>query len=228
MKIIFYQKRNFLPMKFLLIGLILLLLPLSACQKQINYFDYVSELRRDIFLAEVDGFSLRIYNVVKETPYAPDGIPKERSARVETYLVPPDGSKTCHLTFTINQNTYGGEMSFDNVKSEYYYACTLDISSASEIPCRIEYGDKTLEITARSVRTADTLTPEHILHSLQETEADLFTSLTDKYGFMGEIYIRLLYEDAPYYYVGVIDRQSKTYAFLLHAKTGKVLAKRTS
>ena len=42
------------------------LLPLFAsCKKEIDYFDYVSELRSNIFLAETDGFSLRVYAVEK-------------------------------------------------------------------------------------------------------------------------------------------------------------------
>lgn len=200
----------------------------SACAKKINYFDYVSELRSNIFLAEADGFALRIYAVTKENPYATDGIPKERSTRVEAYLVAPEGDETCNFTFTYEESEYGGEMSFDNVKTEYYFSCTLDASSASELPCRIEYGATVLDLTAHSVRTTDTLTPENILKNLETEEAELFASLTDKYGFAGEIYLRLIYEDSPFYYVGIIDRNCNTHAFLINAKTGKILAKRSS
>ena len=223
----FRKKRIFSPMIWL-ICLFLLLLPLSSCQKQIDYFDYVSELRQNIFLAEADGFSLRIYDVVKETPYLADGIPKETSSRVETYLVAPEGSETCHLTFSLNGKTHGGEMSFDNVKTEYYYTCSLSLSGVNTLECQIQHGETTLTLTARSVKTEQTLSPKACLKKLQETEGELFSSLTDKYGFSGEIYLRLLYEDAPYYYVGIIERTGKIHAFLLNAKTGKVLAKRES
>jgi uncharacterized membrane protein YkoI len=57
----------------------------------------------------------------------------------------------------------------------------------------------------------------------KEAELEIFLR---KYGFTGEICIRLLYEDAPYYYVGVIGQNGKTTAFLLNGKTGKLLAKR--
>ena len=78
------------------------------------------------------------------------------------------------------------------------------------------------------MKTEQTLSPKGCLQKLQESEGELFSSLTDKYGFTGEIYLRLLYEDAPYYYVGVIERTGKIHAFLLNAKTGKILAKRES
>ena len=67
---------------------------------------------------------------------------------------------------------------------------------------------------------------KQILQNLQKTESELFSSLTDEYGFAGEIYIRLIFEERPYYYLGVIDRNGKITAFLLSAETGKILAKR--
>ncbi len=226
---IFIKKRRFLLGKTLLLALsALLLFLLSACNRKIEYFDYVSELRSNIFLAKTEELSLRVYAVTKETPYATDGIPKELSTRVEAYLVAPEGNQTCNFFFTYDGKEYGGEMSFDNVKTEYYFSCTLDISEVNELPCRIEYGKTELEITAASVRTTGTLTPQSVLKNLQTEENELFTSLTDKYGFAGEIYLRLIYEDAPYYYVGIIDRNGNIYAFLINAKTGKILAKRTS
>ena len=211
---------------FLFFGLLLIVL--CACNKPVQYFDYVSELRSNIFLAETDGFSLRIYAVAKENPYLSDGAPRETSTRCEVYFLAPSYEKECILTFTVNGEKFGGEMSFDNVKSEYYYACTLDVSEQKQIDCNITYGEQELSLCAQSVLTQDTLSPEKALNGLCEAEKDFFTGMTDEYGFAGEIYVRLLYEDAPYYYVGVIGRDGKTTAFLLNGKTGKILAKRES
>ena len=118
-------------------------------------------------------------------------------------------------------------MSFDNVKAEYFFACTLDISDAKQIPCAIQYGNQTIELTAYSIRTENTLTAINILSILEIEEQALFSSMTDKYGFSGEIYIRLIYEDSPYYYVGIIERNGVSHAFLINAQSGKILAKRT-
>lgn len=199
---------------------------LCACQKEINYFDYVSELRRNVFLASDDEFSLRIYSVEKESPYSADGVPREMNVRTEFWLVAPSGEKECNLSFTFDGETYGGEMSYDNVKAEYYLSCNLDISTLSSLTCSIIHGETTREITANSVLSKTTLSPETILKNLALSEQALFSSMTDKYGFAGEIYLRLIYEDSSYYYVGVIDRKGKTNAFLINATSGKVLAKR--
>ena len=205
-----------------------LLFCFSACQRKIEYFDYVSELRSNIFLAESNELSLRIYAVAKETPYVTDGIKKEISTLTEIYLTAPSGNREYNVSFNVNGRNYGGDMSFDNVKAEYYFSCTLDVSEFSSIECRIDSGSENTTLTATSVLTSSTLTPKTVLKNLQTAESELFSSLTDKYGFAGEIYIRLIYEDSPYYYVGVIDRESHIHAFLINAETGKILARRQS
>ena len=198
----------------------------SACKKSVNYFSYVSELRDNIFLAETDEYFLRAYSVVKESPYLADGIVMESSRRIEIYLVAPQGDKNCAISFSVGEKSYGGEMSFDNVKTEYYLSCTLDVSFLREINFSITYGEKNVLLKACSVLNGKELSAKSILNGLRQESPEPFVALTDKYGFAGEIYIRLIYEENPYYYVGIIDRNGKIYAFLVNAITGKTLAKR--
>jgi hypothetical protein len=210
--------------------LLLFLIPLSffsACKKQVDYFSYVSELRSNIFIAQEDELSLRIFSVQKESPYEADGIKMEIFERTEFYVTAPSGDKEYTLSFCVDDQEINAVMSFDNVKCEYYYFCNLDISSLSSLDCTISCQKKTQTFCAKSIKTSSTLAPTSILNIVKESEQELFTSLTDKYGFAGEIYLRLIYEDAPYYYVGIIDRNGKVNAFLLNGETGKILAKRT-
>lgn len=213
---------------FLACAALLCALSLVGCKKTVRYADYVSELRDNIFLAETETLSLRIYSVTKETPYHADGVPQETAPRTEVYLVAPEGDEVCNLVFSVGGKEYGGEMSFDNVRAEYYFYCTLDTSAFSEIVCKITYGGTESELTAKSVRTKNTLSSGEILNGLLSAEKPLFDGLTDKYGFAGEIYIRLIFEETPYYYVGVIDRNGNITAFLINGETGKILAKRQS
>ncbi len=176
----------------------------------------------------MDDLSLRVYSVNKEYPYQADGIPREKSVRTEVYVIAPSGDKKCNVTFSDGEQSYGGEMSYDGVKAEYYFSCSADLSNARKLLCKIEYGDTMVEVTAQSVLTEHTLSPEEALRLLTTNESSLFQGMTDKYGFTGEIYLRLIYEDSAFYYVGVIDRNGGIVAFLMHAETGKILAKRQS
>ena len=232
MNVFFALKSSFShPIKVLRTAFALLLLLclsacLFACHKEIRYFDYVSELRNNVFLASDEEFSLQIYSVQKESPYSADGVPREMNVRTELWLVAPSGEHECNVSFTVDGETHGGEMSYDNVKAEYYLSCNLDVSTLSTLTCSISYGETTRELTAKSVLSKETLSPETALKNLVLSEQELFSSMTDKYGFAGEIYLRLIYEDSPYYYVGVIDRSGKTSAFLINATSGKILARR--
>ena len=201
---------------------------LSSCKKEISYFDYVSELRSNYLVADNGTFYLRIYAVEREYPYAMDGVRHESSTRAEFHLVAPSGDQTCSVQFSMDGQPYGGEMSYDVVKAEYYYSCALDISALSALDIVINYGDTAVSLSAKTVKTPDTLTPQAALQRVYEANGELFTNLTDKYGFTGEICIRLIFEENPYYYIGVIDREGNITAFLLNAESGKILAKRQS
>ena len=200
----------------------------SSCKKEVDYFSYVSELRSNIFIAQAGELSLRIFSVQKESPYESDGIKMETFSRTEFYLSAPSGDKEYTLSFCVGDQQQNAVMSFDNVKCEYYYFCNVDISSLETLDCTLTCQETTQILSARSIKTPTTLAPNVILQKVKEREQELFLSLTDKYGFAGEIYLRLIYEDAPYYYVGIIDRNGKVNAFLLNGETGKILAKRTT
>ena len=223
MRAIFHQKY-----KLLFLFLILAVCSFCGCREKIDYFSYVSELRNNIFLVETEDCALRIYSTQKESPYLADGIPQEVSARTEIYLLASTKNEPYSLFVTVDGKEYGGEMSYDNVKSEYYLFFTLDVSTLQTLPCRLEYGAEGIELTAKSVLSGEEIPPKTLLQSLCTENADLFSSMTDKYGFTGEIYFRLIYEESPYYYVGIIDRNGEIRAFLVNAKTGKTLARRNS
>ncbi len=199
---------------------------LTGCKKEIDYFSYVSELRSNILLAETEDFSLKVYALLKEYPYAADGIPHEATNRCEVRLLAPNGAENYHITFRYKDKEYGGDMSYDNVKCEYYFSCALDISQCASLPCVIEYGDSRVELNALSVVNSSLLPSKQILEIVRNENEELFAIMTDKYGFQGEIYIRLLFEDACYYYVGVIDREGNVNAFLVNGSTGKIIAQR--
>ena len=224
-------KANAVKRALFLTLLLWILFPLfffTSCAKEVDYFSYVSELRNNVLLAQDQTYSLRIYSVSKESPYESDGVPKEIIRRAEFYLSAPSGEKEYQLSFSINGETHTAVLSFDNVKGEYYYFESVDISACDTLECTLLYDGQSTVFLAKSVKTPTTLSPNDILEKVKTSEPELFSSLTDKYGFSGEIYLRLLYEDAPYYYVGIIDRNGNVTAFLLNGESGKILAKRNA
>ncbi|MBQ8885215.1 MAG: hypothetical protein IJY62_02440 [Clostridia bacterium] len=211
---------------FLLLATLLFALCFSACSKETDYFSFVSENRSNIFLCKTEDFSLKIHAVERENPYSPDGVPRESSPRTEVFLIAAETTDAPVLTLIVNGKEFGGDMSFDNAKAEYYYSCTLDVSHLASIPVRLEYKGTMVETNAVSVKTQTSLSSREILFSAINAEREKINTLTDKNGFAGEFYIRLISEDGLYYYVGIIDRNGKVLSMLLSAESGKVLAKR--
>ena len=202
--------------------------PIVKTTKKLDYFDYVSELRSNILLASNENYSLRVFAVEKEYPYAADGVRRETSNRAEIYLTAQSGDKVCSIEFVFDKKSYGGEMSYDNVKSEYFYSLSLDLSKVETLDFTINYGGEKFVLNAVTVKKENTLSPRDVLTKLQENEKTTFDTLTNENGFIGEIYLRLISEDEPYYYIGLIGKDGKIRAYLLTADTGKVLAKRES
>lgn len=202
--------------------------PIVKDYGKVDYFSYVSELRSNILLAQDSDFSLRAYAVEKEHPYLADGVKREMTKRAEIHLIAPEGGKTCKISFSVGKESFHGEMSYDNVKEEYYFSVSADLTTVESLNFEVVYGKDTKTLQAKTIKQADTLTPTAVLEKLRENESGTFDALTDKNGFVGEIYVRLICENEPYYYVGLIEKSGKIRAYLLSANTGKVLAKRES
>ena len=195
---------------------------------KVDYFEYVSELRSNILTASDKNFSLRAYAVEKEYPYFADGVKREMTKRAEIHLVAPAGDKVCEISFTVGKQNFQGEMSYDNVKEEYFYSVSADLKETQALDFSICYAGETSVLHAQTVKLENTLSPNAVLEKLRENERATFDSLTNENGFVGEIYVRIICENAPYYYIGLIEKSGKIRAYLLSADTGKVLAKRES
>lgn len=151
-----------------------------------------------MLVASKNNLSLAVYATEKETPYAADGIKRETTPRAEIYLTAPTGVESYDISFTYEGKEYGGDMSFDNVKLEYFYSCSLDLSAAAEIVFTVAF-DETTARADRSLRPhgRNPFPRGYPEQSKRQRKSETFNSMTDRNGFAGEIYMRLIYEDAP-------------------------------
>jgi hypothetical protein len=200
----------------------------TACDKKQNIAEYFSEYRSNLFIAETDDFSLRAYAIEKEHPFVADGMVGVKATFTEVYISASDGSLPCKVSFRVSNLDYSGEAAYDSVKREYFFSCAADVCDTQILPVSIELGGSMYEVNALSVKTDDTLDGEIAVGFLQQSEQEFFKSITIKGRLEAELHVRLIYEEAPYYYVGIVEKSGKRTAFLLDAETGKLLAKRES
>ena len=224
-----FDSRGHRPLHLILTLLCLLLIGivLGGCSRSVDLTEYVSEYRNNLFVYQGESFSVKAQNVEKEHPYVADGYKGEITHRAELYIAAPPKTQNCKIFFIADGIEHSGEASYDNVKKQFYYSCAADLSNTETLPLRLTFDESEQEITLASVKTHDLMELKELLNTLQQAEPELLKTLTHDNEFAGELYVRLLYEDAPYYYVGVVDRSGNITAVLMDGKTGKILAKRT-
>lgn len=205
--------------KFIVILLCLAAVGACACKKTVNYYDYVSELRENIYIYSDDEATIKIYCGGRESPYNSDGIRGEMGNCFEIYAYLPAQSGTVNVKI----GDISGEMSYLTVKGCYYLSC-------GDGDPKTDYLD--VEINEKSYRAVSVLydgviTPEQALECAVEYRSEFFAAITENYIFNGEIYIRLLYDDACYYFVGVCNRSGELTCWLIDGATGKIIAEKT-
>lgn len=199
--------------------LLLLCLPffLSGCSR-LNLDDYVSERRSYIYLGEGGNYTVKAESCRREYPYATDGYACETSDLFEVTITAVEREKNLTVSFSIDGERYGGELSYDSVKEEYSYSCGIAVEAESVV---FTVGETS--VTATRVNAEDKTSD--VLRAVADAEKETFDALTKGNAFLGEIYVRLIYDEGCYYYVGVADREGHTHSYLTD-ESGQLLAKR--
>lgn len=200
------------------------LLLTAACSRPYDYAKHLSEIKRDVFLAETEGFSLTLSCIEREHPYASDGVTCPMTKLVEIAVTADGGSA---LTVSVDGG-FGGEMSYRSVENDWFYSESVKTFPEEKVSVSVTKDGITTEILATSIKNEDTMSAEEALDVVVKQEAELLSSLMKNGAFSGEFRVRLLRREVNYYYVGVIYGNGKTLSLLLGAESGKVLARRES
>lgn len=194
----------------------------TACSEKLNYNDYISEKRDNIYLYSCDAFEFTLYTGAREQPYATDGVRGELNAFAEAHISFKDNPSSAEIYIS----GAGGEMNYDAVKKEYSLNFPEPDFSGESLGATVIADGKDYAFSADSVLYDGVMDCESALDCVREHARELFESLTRDGEFLGEISVRLLYDDGCYYYVGVCDRNSKINAYLLDGERGKIITQK--
>lgn len=203
---------------------------LCGCEKELKLSDYLSENRLYYYCAQTDGgeLSLKAYYTLREYPYAADGYARDTSGIIEVSVTLSEYSKSVSVSFEADENTYGGDMSYDSVKNVYTYSVSADNLSGENITFCVTAGDNEYSLSAAN-KNSGYMSAEEILSAVQSEKADYISSMTENNKLCGEIYLRFIWDDdKAYYYVGITDRDKNTLSLLLNAASGEIIAERKS
>lgn len=195
----------------------------SGCSKGANYSDYISDKRSNIYLYENDGISIKIYCSEKEQPFSADGYRGQINPTTEIFVTLSSVPESVEASVA----GFGGEMNYMSVDKCFYLAFTAEDFGVSSVDVTLTYGGKSETYGVQSVKQEGVLTCEQALDCAREYDGELFASLTDGKLFDGEIFVRLLYDDGCFYYVGVCDKNKTISAFLIDGIKGRIISTKT-
>lgn len=196
------------------------ILPLTGCNTQTDYTKYISEKRSEIYIYQDDNIDIAVHCVSREQPYNADGICGNMCDLVEIFVKISPVPESVEIEI----GGYSGEMNYEAVQTRFTVSYSAPAFKADGIDITLIVDGKENNYRVLSVLDSGVLNCKQALKCAIEHDRELFKSLTSKKDFAGEIYVRLLYDDGCYYYVGVCDRDRNITAYLLDGGIGKVIA----
>ncbi len=192
----------------------------AGCSAKPDYMDCISEKRSDIFLYSDDSLTLQINCVCREQPFNADGIRGEMCELTEIFAKFAKTPSSAEIELC----GHSGEMNYSAVKGEFSLVYSSPALTGEGVDVKISADGQEREVRALSVKDAGVISCESAVRCAAEHDRELFSSLTARKAFKGEIFVRLLYDEGCYYYVGVCDREKNITAMLLDGNLGKVIA----
>lgn len=215
-----------MSMKRRLLCLLLLLgfLPVLAACRGEDYEARISEIKRDIFCAQTEDFTLTVACLSREYPYADDGVACAMTDTIEVTIAPAGAAADSAAVYAAD-GSWGGDASFSSVHGDFRFSQGVTAFPEGSVDVRVVWGGKEVSIAATSVRTPQTISPEEALSRFVKSESEALSRMEREGVFCGEFRVRLLRRDKNYYYIAVTDGE-KHIALLLDAQTGETLARR--
>lgn len=197
---------------------------LGGCAKQVDYTNYISDKRTAVYYYENDDISIKIYQSEREAHFNADGIKGNVSPVTEIYVT--FAANPSKVTVSVGQ--IGGEMNYHSVKNRYYLSAGTVENLGENAAVTLTCDEKSAEYTATNVLYEGVLSCEEALQCAIEHKKELFEGMTQNGIFDGEIFVRLLYDEGCFYYVGVCGKDKKITAWLLDGERGRIIAERTT
>lgn len=216
------MKKKLISVAVAVIAAAATLCALPACTKQIDYTNYVSESRSNIYIYKDDETEIKLQCVKREQPFAADGFKGELCELIEIFVTLPKNPQEVEISV----NGLGGEMNYQAVTRQYTISFSSSAFAGDELSANLTLDGKEQTYTLLSVKHDGILSCENAVLCVVEYAKELFDGLTANGIFDGEIFVRLLHDDGCYYYVGVCDKTKKISAFLIDGERGKVIAKK--
>lgn len=210
---------------FILAVLIYTLTVFSACSNKLDVSGYVSELRLDIFSGESASYSVVAYSEKREYPFISDGSVGEVKSQLTIKLTQKQKAESGlkALAFFGNKE-YEANFTYNVVNSSMIAVIEVDKFPSSSFTLSVVSQSGSENVTLTSLKHDEVISYKDALESVVEYDEDKAKNLFKEKG-LAEIHIRIMEsDDKNYYYVGLVEKEGKTSAYLVDGYSGEVLA----
>lgn len=204
-----------------------LIFSFSGCKKEPTLVNNLSELRRDCFMGEADGYSIKAVYGFKEKEKSLDGKIGEAIYKLSFKLNGYEDEVTYTLYFDFNGKTYTEKFVFDPVRNCMTLEIDISDFNLKEFDVNLKKESTSIPITLKSIVPENTINYQTALTKLMENQPDLINLYKTENGYAVEVQMRItVKKDKPYWFIGLTKSPSDHKVLLMDGYTGEVLAVR--
>ena len=203
----------------------------SSCKNSLDLTVYVSELRLGIYECSSTDFVVTVLVEEREDPFIADGF-VGTIKKVLTVKLEPLNRSFDDATIALNFDDYtaSGDFVYSPISGKYVAEIFVDkLPNLPSVSGTLTSGDETFNLDLKTKIVSGNLSYTEVLKKVSEKENKIVNELFNNTNVSTEIHIRLISEkNTNYYYVGFTNKSGKIHAYLVDAKTGEILAKKTT
>ncbi len=215
---------------FCLIVTIIMLSAVISCKKDVDLSYYVSELRENVYVGEVDSLKVTVYPEKRETPFIADSYVGKLKNQL---IVKIDGENVtlddAEIILSYDKTTAQGSFNYSPIGGKY--VCNIEVENLPKngsINGVLKTGEKECEFVLSSAVTSSAISAKDALNSVKKHDFKTVDKLFCDGKVEAEIHVRIMADkERNYYYVGFVSKNG-TYAYLIDGRTGEVLAKKST
>ena len=203
----------------------------SSCKNSIDLSVYISELRLGIYECTSEEFNVSVLVEEREYPFIAEGF-VGTIKKVLTVKLEPLNRSFDDATISLTYDDYNvtGDFVYSPISGKYVAEIFVDkLPNSASLNGTLKSGDETFNLELNTKVVSGNLDYLEVLKKVSEKEDKIVNELFNNTNVSTEIHIRLISEkNKNYYYVGFTNKSGKIYAYLVDAKTGEILAKKTA
>lgn len=198
-------------------------------RKNVDYLNYVSELRYEVYEGKSQDYTIKASYGFRETPYVNDGkVDKTIYYLTFEMLNVSNLDATYFLNFTHDGRTYDKQFNLNHHKNSLLCEIELENFSVKSFTVNVGTINQKQAIVMQSVVPEKALDYKGAINSLIKSQPSLLENYKNENGeFCAEIYARILVKDSKaYWYIGIASGEGSLKALLIDGINGEILAVR--